>query len=161
MPGAEAAAGQAPAGGTGGGLPVTGIEVFQLALLGIALLLVGARLRVLALRRRRGPAEPTWRESDLAYEEDFAAPITARRTTPPRPERRTSAPRQERRATAPRPERRAATPRPERHSRASPGKPRRARRVVLPGPERAGAHRPPPEHGKRPPPGPMLAAERD
>ena len=74
---------------TGGGLPVTGIEVFQLALLGIALLLVGARLRVLALRRKRGPAGPTWRAADLAYEEDFAAPISARRATAPnQPERR-------------------------------------------------------------------------
>jgi hypothetical protein len=89
VPGAEAPAGQVLAAGTGGGLPVTGIEVFQLALLGIALLLVGARLRVRALRRRRGSAARTWRESDLAYEEDFAAPITARRATAPRSERRT------------------------------------------------------------------------
>ena len=79
VPGAEAPAGQAPAGGTGGVLPVTGVEALQLALLGIALLLLGARLRVLGLRRRRGSAEPTWREADRAYEEDFAAPITARR----------------------------------------------------------------------------------
>jgi hypothetical protein len=88
LPGAEAPAGQAPADATAGGLPVTGVEVLQLALLGIALLLVGARLRVLALRRRRGSAEPTWREAELAYEEDFAAPITARRATLPRAERR-------------------------------------------------------------------------
>jgi hypothetical protein len=46
---------------------------------------------VLALRRRRGPAEPTWREADLAYEEDFAAPITARRAAP-RPARRAAPP---------------------------------------------------------------------
>ena len=126
MPGAEAQAGQAPAGGTGGGLPVTGIEVFQLALLGIALLLVGARLRVLALRRRRGSAGPTWRESDLAYEEDFAAPITARRATAPRPERRTPAPRPERRTPASRSDRRATASRSER--RADPAPSRRAER---------------------------------
>jgi hypothetical protein len=60
----------------------TGIEVLQLALLGIALLLVGARLRVLALRRRRGPGEPSWRGADLAYEEDFEEPIVARRLDP-------------------------------------------------------------------------------
>lgn len=88
VPGAETPAVQSRAGGTGGGLPVTGIEVLQLALLGIALLLVGARLRVVALRRRRGSAVPSWREADLAYEEDFAVPITARRATAPRPERR-------------------------------------------------------------------------
>jgi hypothetical protein len=88
VPGAEATAGQAPVGGTGGSLPVTGVEVLQLTLLGIALLLVGARLRVLALQRRRGRATPSWREAERAYEEDFAAPITARRTTAPRAERR-------------------------------------------------------------------------
>jgi hypothetical protein len=76
--------GQVQTGGTGSGLPVTGIEVLQLALLGIALLLVGARLRVLALRRKMGSGEPTWRASDFAYEEDFAAPIAARRTAAPR-----------------------------------------------------------------------------
>ena len=72
-----------------------GIEVLQLALLGIALLLVGARMRVLALRRRRGRAEPAWREADPAWreaervhEEDFAAPITARRATGRRAEHR-------------------------------------------------------------------------
>jgi hypothetical protein len=83
VPAAEAAAAQAPAGGTGGGLPVTGVEVLQLALLGIALLLVGARLRVLALRRRGGSAGPALREADRAYEEDFAAPIRARRAERP------------------------------------------------------------------------------
>jgi hypothetical protein len=88
VPGAEAAAAQAPAGGSGGGLPVTGVEVLQLTLLGIALLLVGARLRVLALRRRRESAAPAWREAERAYEEDFAAPIKARRATVPRAERR-------------------------------------------------------------------------
>jgi hypothetical protein len=79
---------------------VTGVEELQLALLVIALLLVGARLRVRALRRKRGPAEPTRRApaepsrrgaEDIAYEEDFAAPISARRTTavaPRRTERR-------------------------------------------------------------------------
>jgi hypothetical protein len=63
------------------------MEVLQLLLLVIALLLVGARLRVRALRRKRGPAEPSRRApaepsrrgADLAYEEDFAAPISARR----------------------------------------------------------------------------------
>ena len=78
-------------------LPVTGVEVLQLALLVIALFLVGARLRVRALRRkrgpaepsRRGPAEPSRRGADLAYEEDFAAPISAHRGDI-RPARRTS-----------------------------------------------------------------------
>jgi hypothetical protein len=96
-------------------LPVTGIEVLQLALLVIALFLVGARLRVRALQRkrvpakpsrrgpaessrrgpaessRRGPAEPSLRGADPAYAEDFAAPISARRTAavaPRRTERR-------------------------------------------------------------------------
>jgi hypothetical protein len=91
VPGPGTPAAQAPAGGTGGTLPFTGIEALQLALLGIALLLVGARLRVLALRRRRGPAEPIWREGELAYEEDFAAPITARRATTRRSEGRATA----------------------------------------------------------------------
>jgi hypothetical protein len=85
LPAAEAAAAQAQAGESGGTLPFTGIEVLQLTLLGVALLLVGARLRVLALRRRRGPA---WRQADRAYDEDFAAPITARRATVPRAPRR-------------------------------------------------------------------------
>jgi hypothetical protein len=66
---------------------VTGVEVLQLALLVIALLLVGARLRVRALRRkrapaeprRRAPAEPNLRGADLAYEERFTEPISARR----------------------------------------------------------------------------------
>jgi hypothetical protein len=75
---------------------VTGVEVLQLALLVIALLLVGARLRVRALRRKRTPAEPSRRApaepsrrgaEDLAYEEDFAAPISARRTTAVAPRR--------------------------------------------------------------------------
>ena len=73
----------------GDALPVTGVEVLQLALLVIALLLVGARLRVRALRRKRGPAEPSRRGADLAYEEDFAAPISAHRGDT-RPARRTS-----------------------------------------------------------------------
>ena len=40
---------------------MTGVEVLQLALLVIALLLVGARLRVRALRRKRGTAGPSRR----------------------------------------------------------------------------------------------------
>src|SRR5687768_18235430 len=80
----------------GGALPVTGVEVLQLALLVIALLLVGARLRVRALRRKRAPAEPSRRApaepsrrgaEDIAYEEDFAAPISARRMTAVAPRR--------------------------------------------------------------------------
>jgi hypothetical protein len=67
--------------------PMTGVEVLQLALLGIALFLVGARLRVRALRRkqapaeprRRAPAQPSRRGAELAYEESVAAPISARR----------------------------------------------------------------------------------
>jgi hypothetical protein len=73
----------------GGGLPQTAIEVFQLALLGIALLLLGARLRVLALRRRHGPPDPGRRAADPAYEEDFAGPVVARRVDPA-PSRRTA-----------------------------------------------------------------------
>jgi hypothetical protein len=53
-------------------LPVSGIEVLQLALLGIALLLVGARLRVRALRRKRAPHPP--------FEVASARPISARRS---------------------------------------------------------------------------------
>jgi hypothetical protein len=62
-----------------GVLAVTDMEVFQLALLAIALLLVGARLRVLALRRRRGSYVP--------YEKDLEEPIAVRRATASRPER--------------------------------------------------------------------------
>jgi hypothetical protein len=53
---------------------VTGIELLQLALLGFALLLVAARLRVLALRRKRGSYVP--------YQEDFERPIAVRRAQP-------------------------------------------------------------------------------
>jgi hypothetical protein len=67
-----------------GGVPVTGIEVLQLALLGIALFLVGARLRVLALRRRRG--------SYIPYEEDVERPIAVRRAEPAPPGRAERAP---------------------------------------------------------------------
>jgi hypothetical protein len=63
-----------------GVLAVIDMELFQLALLAIALLLVGARLRVLALRRRRG--------SYIPYEKDLEEPIAVRRTTVPRAERR-------------------------------------------------------------------------
>jgi hypothetical protein len=78
-PGGVPPAVDAPAGGvggTGGSLPMTGVEVLQLALLGIALLLVGARLRVLALRRKRGSYVP--------YEDDLERPIAVRRTQPRR-----------------------------------------------------------------------------
>ena len=47
----EVPGGEAPA--TGGGLPRTGIEVLQLALLGLVLVLVGARIRAV-LKRRAG-----------------------------------------------------------------------------------------------------------
>jgi hypothetical protein len=57
----------------GGALPVTGVEMLQLALLVIALLLVGARLRVRALRRKRAPHVP--------FEAASARPIVARRTS--------------------------------------------------------------------------------
>lgn len=86
-PGAAATAAQAPAGGTRGSLPFTGVEALQLMLLGIVLLLVGARLRARALRRRRGSAGPAWRGADRAYEEDFARPIAAHRAKQ-RPSRR-------------------------------------------------------------------------
>jgi hypothetical protein len=78
----EAPGGEAPGAETGGGLPVTGLEAFQLALLGAVLLLVGARLRVIALRRRNRPQPdpdtrpqpaPGWSEADEAtYEEETA-----------------------------------------------------------------------------------------
>jgi hypothetical protein len=63
-----------------GVLAVIDMELFQLALLAIALLLVGARLRVLALRRRR--------RSYVTYEKDLEEPIAVRRATVPRAERR-------------------------------------------------------------------------
>jgi hypothetical protein len=50
----EVPGGEAPA--TGGGLPRTGLEALRLALLGLVLLLVGARLRVI-LKRRRARAD--------------------------------------------------------------------------------------------------------
>ena len=45
-------------GETGGGLPRTGLAVLQLLLLGVVLVLVGARLRVLLKRRRDARDEP-------------------------------------------------------------------------------------------------------
>ena len=48
----EVPAGEAPA--TGGGLPRTGIEVLKLALLGLVLVLVGARIRAVLKRRAGG-----------------------------------------------------------------------------------------------------------
>ena len=45
-------------GETGGGLPRTGLAVLQLLLLGVVLVLVGARLRVLLKRRRDSREEP-------------------------------------------------------------------------------------------------------
>jgi hypothetical protein len=70
VPGGEAPAGEAPAGETGGGLPRTGLEVLQLALLGIVLVLVGARLRVLALRRKHRASDPGWDDPEPVYAED-------------------------------------------------------------------------------------------
>jgi hypothetical protein len=60
------------------------IEMLQLALLGVALLLVAARLRVLALRRRAADGSPRRR----AHRPDQArvrrpAPAPARRVDPP------------------------------------------------------------------------------
>jgi hypothetical protein len=46
----EVPGGEAPA--TGGGLPRTGLEALKLALLGLVLMLVGARVRAIARRRR-------------------------------------------------------------------------------------------------------------
>jgi hypothetical protein len=69
VPGGEAPGTGAPGAETGGGLPVTGIEALQLALLGFVLLLVGARLRVLALRRRVRPAAHGWSHAEAAHEE--------------------------------------------------------------------------------------------
>jgi hypothetical protein len=56
----------------------TGIEALQLALLAIALLLVGARLRVLALRRRRHPPGPG-RHGRGPVAHDLLDPSPARR----------------------------------------------------------------------------------
>ena len=83
---------------------MTGVEVLQLALLVIALLLVGARLRVRVLRRKRAPAEPSRRGTDLAYEEDFARPIAAHRAGP-RPARGAPAHRAEQRPSRRAPQR--------------------------------------------------------
>lgn len=47
----EVPAEEAPAT-SGGGLPSTGLEILKLALLGIVLVLVGARIRAIAVRRR-------------------------------------------------------------------------------------------------------------
>lgn len=79
----EAPGGEAPGAETGGGLPVTGLEAFQLALLGVVLLLVGARLRVIAVRRRNRPQPgPDWSEAEVpAYEEETA--VTAAIPDPP------------------------------------------------------------------------------
>jgi hypothetical protein len=52
---------------------MTGVELLQLALLVIALFLVGARLRVRALRRKRALHIP--------FEAASARPIVARRTS--------------------------------------------------------------------------------
>jgi hypothetical protein len=57
------------------------IEVLQLALLGTALLLVAARLRVLALRRRVGHAPPRRLEAGANAPARHANPHT-RRATP-------------------------------------------------------------------------------
>lgn len=52
--------------GGGGGLPRTGLAVLQLALLGLVLVLVGARIRVIAKRRRDRGVE----EDEPALEDD-------------------------------------------------------------------------------------------
>jgi hypothetical protein len=79
----EVPGGEAPGAETGGGLPVTGLEAFQLALLGVVLLLVGARLRVLALRRRSRPEpDPDWSPAEEpGYEQETA--VTAAVPDPP------------------------------------------------------------------------------
>jgi hypothetical protein len=90
----EAPAEQAPGGETGGGLPQTGLEALQLALLGVVLFLVGARIRVVALRRRKHALEPTphdpravrRHEAEPSFDEDFdddfdePAPLPTRHT---------------------------------------------------------------------------------
>jgi hypothetical protein len=74
-PPGEAPAGEAP---DTGGLPTTGLEALQLALLGFVLLLVGARLRVLALRRkRRAPDLAPELAPEPEYEEAPTAPMHA------------------------------------------------------------------------------------
>jgi hypothetical protein len=60
--------------GGGGGLPRTGLEALRIGLLGLVLLMVGARLRALALRRKRRdpveewPTESFEPEVPVAYE---------------------------------------------------------------------------------------------
>jgi hypothetical protein len=64
----ETPGGEAPGVDTGGGgLPRTGLEALRIGLLGVVLLLVGARLRVLALRRRR-QASPEWSPDEVEPE---------------------------------------------------------------------------------------------
>lgn len=59
-----------PDTGAGGGLPQTGFKALQLGLLGVVLLLAGARIRAIAKRRRRpdsgGPLENQGEEVELA-----------------------------------------------------------------------------------------------
>jgi hypothetical protein len=82
----EAPGGEAPGAETGGGLPVTGMEAFQLALLGFVLLMVGARLRVIALRRRNRPQpDPEWSQPHEASYHDETA-VTAAIPDVPEPE---------------------------------------------------------------------------
>ena len=132
-------------GETGGGLPRTGLAVLQLLLLGVVLVLVGARLRVLLKRRRDAREEPepdapadlepdglpredavvAYRQpaDDLEVEEDeeyeYDEPGYAEEDMP--------------------------------HGRARAR--RRRRRVDLPRPRRARADRPAAQHGDRPPAG--------
>ena len=74
QPSPETPGGEAPGVETGGGgLPRTGLEALRIGLLGLVLLMVGARLRVIALRRRRDPVEEWATESfepepPVAYE---------------------------------------------------------------------------------------------
>jgi hypothetical protein len=53
----------------GGGLPQTGLEALQLGLLGLVLLMVGARVRVIATRQRR-PAPDAGREEEAELAPD-------------------------------------------------------------------------------------------
>jgi hypothetical protein len=62
QPSPETPGGEAPGveTGGGGGLPRTGLEALRIGLLGLVLLMVGARLRVLALRRKRRDPMEEW-----------------------------------------------------------------------------------------------------
>ena len=70
---AEASAGVAPVTDLAGGLPVSGLETLKLLLLGLVLVLVGARLRAV-VRRRRWLHSPTATAAPVSRPRDEPAP---------------------------------------------------------------------------------------